>query len=432
MTTLKSEGTNSFKSWLVCLVAAIFFMDEFMRMNMFNSLQQDLNADLLLSTKDYGQLAVCYFYGNVLMLFPAGIMLDRISIRKLLTFVTVACALASLIMANAHTFTEAVISRTITGLGGGFALLSIFKLATRWFSSNKMALVMGVAITLAMLGGLLAQTPFVMLKHLVGWRAIFYGDAVFALISALLMYSIIRDAPSDYKIETIPKFSISEFFQTTFTACKNIHTWVAGFAISLLNLPVFIFGASWGLPYLMQYHALTDVNASLVIAFMFIGMIVGSPLLGAWSDNFSFKGLALQRVKSRSQVMFISALIVIILSAMLIFHGAFGLTALLSIFFLIGFFSSGQVVGYPYISEHNPPALAATAGSISSIIIMSGGIVQPIFASLLEASGDVVYKYHTAIYSAHDYQVALAIVPITCIIVLLLSIIMAKGDKLAN
>ena len=423
---------NSKSAWIICLVSAIFFLDEFMRINMFNNLQQDLNTDLGLSTSDYGQLAVCYFYGNVLMLFPAGIMLDRISIRKLLTLITVACALASLLMAMSNSMTMAIISRTITGLGGAFALLTIFKLATRWFKPNKMAFVMGVAVTVAMLGGLLAQTPFIMLKHAIGWRNVFYADAVFGLVSAALIYAVVRDAPDGYKPEVMAKFNLTEFLRTVKDACRNVHTWVAGFAISFLNLPVFIFGASWGLPYLMQYHALTDINASLVVSVMFIGMIIGSPLLGAWSDNFRFQGLTLLREKSRSQVMFFSALAVILLTLSLIYHGAMSLPILLTIFFFIGFFSSGQVVGYPYISEHNPASLAATAGGISSVLIMSGGEVQPIFAWLLERSGDVKHINHMSVYSASDYNLALLIIPVTCGLVLLLASYMAKGDKLAK
>lgn len=417
-------------AWLVCMVAALFFMDELLRMNMFNSLQTDLRTDLGVSTADYGQLAVCYFYGNVLMLFPAGIMLDRISIRKLLTIITLICAAASVLMATSHSFLIALISRTITGLGGGFALLSIFKLATRWFTPKKMALVMGTAVTLAMLGGLIAQTPFIVLKHAIGWRNVFFVDAGIGLISAALIYSIVKDCPNDFKLPKPEKFNLTEFKQSLILAARNSHTWIAGLAISFLNLPIFIFGASWGLPYLMQYHALTDLNSSLVVSTMFMGFIIGSPLMGAWSDNYKFSGLNIVRGQSRSQLMLISSVLMIILSSMLILHGAWGLNALLMIFFTLGFFSAGQVVGYPYISENNPAELAATAGGISSTLIMGGGLVEPVFAWLLEFKGDVKYLHHIPIYSAQDYQIALSIIPITCVIALLLSIVMFRREKL--
>ena len=416
---------DSKKSWVICLVSSLFFMDEFMRINIFNNLQQDLTRDLLISTSQYSQLSACYFYGNVLMLFPAGIMLDRISVKKILLCVTIACAFASLAMAYSNSFIVAVISRLVIGFCGAFPLLAVFKLATRWFSSNKLAFVIGVVVTIAMIGGLIAQTPFLILKNMIGWRNVMLVDAAFGFISALVMFKFVEDFPEKFVKPVHDAFSLSKFLSVVREAGSNAHTWIAGFSISLLNLPIFIFGAIWGLPYLMQYHALSDVDSSIVVSMMFIGMIVGSPLMGAWSDNYMFKferGLKIIHQKNRSQVLFISGLALVAISILLILHGPWNFDTLLIFFFFIGLFSSGQVVGYPYISENNKPELAATAGGISSTLIMAGGVVQPIFGWLLESTKDYQYINHVALYSAFDYKLALSIIPVSCLIVMILTL----------
>lgn len=420
---------NYKNAWIVCLVASLFFMDEFMRINIFNNLQQDLHKELGISISQYSNLAACYFYGNMIMLFPAGIMLDRMSVKKILITVTLACAFASFIMAHATSYSAAVISRIIIGLGGAFPLLAVFKLATRWFKPNQLALVMGVTVTIAMTGGLIAQTPFILLKHLVGWRETLLIDTAFGVFSALLMFKFVHDKPSGAAPDEQQQFSLTEFLKTVKQAGGNKHTWIAGLAISLLNLPIFIFGAIWGLPYLMQYHALTEVDSSMVVSMMFIGMIIGSPLLGAWSDNYKFAflgGIKLLPEKSRSQVMLLSGLLLVLLSFVIIFHGPWSFSMLMVIFLLIGFFSSGQVAGYPYISENNKPELAATAGGISSMLIMAGGIVQPFFGWLLEYAGDHKFLKSVVLYSPHDYQLALSIIPIASLIVIFLAAKMAK------
>lgn len=425
------KARDGLNAWIVCLIASLFFFDELLRMNIFNSLQQDFNIDIGLNSKQYSQIAACYFYGNVIMLFPAGIMLDRLSVRNLLALVSLLCGLASLLMSVAHSMTAILIARLIIGLGGAFALLTVFKLATRWFSENKLAFVMGSVVTFGMIGGLMAQTPFILLKHMIGWRSVLMLDAGFGIVIALLVLKFVKDYPKGHKFTVAEDFSFKEFFKLVKLAGSNVHTWLAGFSISLLNLPIFIFGAIWGLPYLMQYHALTDINSSLVVSMMFVGMIVGSPILGAWSDNYMIgRGFKIIKKKNRPQVMFLSAIIMIFISCLLIFHGAWNLNYLLLIFFMLGFFSAGQVVGYPYISENNPQEIAATAGGISSTIIMSGGIVQPFFGWLLNLTGDMKFINHSAIYSNYDYQLALKIIPASCFVVIILTSIMAaKSNK---
>ena len=75
----------------------------------------------------------------------------------------------------------AEVARLFIGIGGSFVLLSVIKLATRWFRSDQLALVTGVSVTMAMLGGFLAQTPFVILKQHIGWRhALGLGRVVWA------------------------------------------------------------------------------------------------------------------------------------------------------------------------------------------------------------------------------------------------------------
>ena len=194
--------------------------------------------------------------------------------------------------------------------------------------------------------------------------------------------------------------------------------------VSLLNLPIFIFGAIWGITYLVQYHHLTKVHASLVTSMLFIGMVIGSPLLGWISDHFTLSisrsGLSLSKQGSRKQLLYASAMISLLLLTFLEFAPPLSMAALLVIFFLVGFISGAQVIGYPYVAELNPSRYTGAATGLASTLIMGGGLVQPIFGWLLGYQGDYHYLKHSIIYTAKDFNLAIGLMPVAFMITLLL------------
>lgn len=413
-------SVNSARAWLVCLTASLFFMDEFMRINMFNALRGDLMDAFHVSAAQYGQLSAYYFYGNVLMLFPAGMLLDRFSARSILLIVSVVCALASFYLGVTTHLSGAMAARFVVGLGGAFAVLSVLKLATRWFTSDQMALVLGVVVTLAMLGGFAAQTPYVLLKHHVGWRSTMLMDGCFGLITALVMACVVRDAPKGMKLAPPQPFSLATIWQSIKVVANNRHTWMGGLVISLLNLPVFIFGAIWGITYLTQFHHMTDIHASWITSMMFFGMIFGSPLLGWISDRYTIT-FQKYRLKfagpgSRIQLLFWSTIISIACVLALELSGPLSFVTLMLLFFVVGFFSGAQVIGYPYVTEHNAPKYTGASGALASILIMSGGFIQPVFGWLLGYRGDYHYLKHAIVYTAADFKLALWLLPVAFVI----------------
>ena len=82
---------------------------------------------------------------------------------------------------------------------------------------------------------------------------------------------------------------------------------------------------------------------------------------------------------------------------------------LAALFFGIGWVSSAQVVGYPYVAEQNAPEFAATAVSIASTLVMAGGFIQPIFGWVLTLNHDVRWIKGIPLYSALDFQLGLGL-----------------------
>jgi len=93
------------------------------------------------------------------------------------------------------------------------------------------------------------------------------------------------------------------------------------------------------------------------------------------------------------------------------------LAALMFLFFLIGFVTSSQVLTYPTIAELNPIVLTGTAVSVASVTIMSSGMIfDPLFGWLLERHWDKKIVDSSPIYSLHDFNTAMWIMPAAFVI----------------
>ncbi|MBM93994.1 MAG: MFS transporter [Legionellales bacterium] len=416
----QTTEVNAWQSWLVVLIASLFFCYEFMQISMFNALGEALMTAFHISPAEYGHLSGFYFYGNLLFLIPAGLILDRCSTRKVLCWVSGVCALATWVFSNAQAIEWAEAARWVTGLGGAFAFLVVIRLATRWFSTDRLAFVVGVVVTLAMFGGMIAQTPFVWMTEHLGWRQTLYYDSILGFIITGLIALWVKDTPQHMHWVEESSVTYAQIKHTLTLAFKNTQNWLGGVIISLLNLPIFIFGATWGGLYLIQVHHMTTYQASFITSMIFVGMIVGSPLIGWWSDHYAFNiqqgRLACIQGGSRRQPLLVSSVASFVTIMILIFSHALSFESLMGLFFLMGLFCSMHVVGYPLVAESNPPELTASASAISSMLIMAGGFILPIFGWGMSLMGDVHMIGHTAIYSSLDYQIGMSILPLAYIL----------------
>lgn len=352
---------NNRLAWLIVLTASLFFFYEFIQLNLFNAIAVDLMQHFHLNAAELGNLSSMYFYANAIFLFPAGLMLDRFSTKKLLLFAVLISTVGTFIFGLSNTFSVAAVGRFLVGVGASFCFLSCIRIASRWFVPSKMAFVTGIVVTFAMLGGLVAQTPFAMLSHLVGWQHAVLIDACLGIFVALAIYFIVQDRPpGSHEIASSEKAVLQNlgFWRSIGLVLTNPYNWLGGIYTSLLNLPVFLLGALWGINYLVQVHHISSVQASYATTMFFLGVIFGSPAFGWFSDHIGRRVLP----------MVIGAILSLGVILILMFVPNLSLTASITLFFLIGFVTSSQVLSYPTIAELNPITLTGTAVSVDSAI----------------------------------------------------------------
>src|SRR5579871_5475412 len=119
--------------WLVCFTASLFFFYEFIQMNMLNAISTELMQTFSINATQFGKLSAYYFYANMIFLLPAGIILDRVSTKKIMLTALSICVIGTFAFALAPNIFVASTSRFFAGIGSAFCFLSGVRLATRWF-----------------------------------------------------------------------------------------------------------------------------------------------------------------------------------------------------------------------------------------------------------------------------------------------------------
>lgn len=403
-TTKSSDLYSRLQPWIVSLSSALFFFFVFMQVNMFNALAPALIKTFNIDAAALGRLSASYFYATVLFLIPAGMILDRFSMRRIIIVMMSITVVSTFWFAMAPTFTQAFIARFIVGICGAFCLLSSVRLASRWFPPRRMALIVGLIVTMAMIGGMVAQTPLTIITDSIGWRKSMGYDALLGLFLLMIIVWQVKDHPPGMDAKALAhdviKWSgLGKAFGKTL---MNPQNWLAGLYTSLMNLPVFLLGAAWGVLYLVQIHNFSRKEASLITSMIFFGLIIGSPLIGWISD----------RLRRRKLPMIICAVISLALIAMIMYVPHISLLGFIVLFFLLGLIISGQIISYALVAESNPASLTGTAEGLASVLIMSGGFTIQLFPLLLDRNWNHLVVNGIPQYSLHDYRSAMMIMPI--------------------
>ncbi|KTD07243.1 MFS transporter [Legionella jamestowniensis] len=403
----KDEGASaSLLPWLVCFSASLFFFYEFIQGNMFASIADNIMHDFHVQADKMAYLSSIYYLSNVLFLFVAGFVLDRFSTKKTILFAMLLCVMSTFILAHAHSFYLALFCRFVTGIGSAFCFLGPIRLASRWFPPQRMAMVTGVIVTMAMTGGMLAQYPLTKLVAQVGWRDALMQVGWLGMAMLLFMsFGIIEKAKIAHQ-KISQKISIMTAAKKAYL---NPQTLRAALYTSLMNMAIAVFGAMMGSLYLVQRLGIAKEDAAIVNTMLFLGAIIGGPVVGWCSDKL---GLRILPMKVGALASLVTILAVLYLPV--------SLPAMNILFFLLGFFTASQVISYALVAESSSPLMTATAVSVVSILTQGGYIIyQNLFSILLIGHGGMHMVNDIPVYSLGDYQFAAIILPLGLVLALL-------------
>ncbi len=391
-----------FSAWVVCLSAGLFFFYEFIQLNLFDVINQPLRADFGIDAVSLSMMSSYFLWTNVLFLVPAGIILDRYSVRHVVLITMLMCIVGTLGFGLTHSFFLASSFHALTGIGNSFCFLSCVVLIARWFPPYRQAFVVGVIVTMAFFGGMMAHTPLAHLVQKLEWRGAVVVDAMLGLLLWFIIYRNVFDHPPSQNhtdnVNSLPTFG------SVWHALSSRQNTMPGLFTSLLNLPIMVLGALWGASFVQDAYHVSTIQASTIVSMIYVGSMIGCPMVGWLSDHWG----------QRKPLMILGAMATLLSFIPILMGMNMSLIGLGALFFSVGFFTSVQVISYPMIAESNQGEHIGLATSIASVIIMGGGALgQLLFGALLHHHASLRHVIH---YKHVDYQFALWLFPIAAVI----------------
>ena len=406
-----SLNANKLRAWIMTITAGLLFFYEFIQLNSVNTLNSSLIAAFNFSNQQLGMISGAYFIANASLVFIAGNILDRNSARRCVLIATVLCTLGTLGFGMANSFWELTIARFVIGIGGAFCFLSGLKIATRWFPITKIGAATGVLVTMAMLGGMVAQSPLQYLINNFGWRHAMYINAALGLVILAIMFIVLCDTPEHRVLKQKNINNLNPILPSILLATKNYKNYLAAIYTCCLNLPIFILGAIWGVSYL-HASGISEIMAAHICLMLFVGSMAGCPIVGMLID----------KIGHHREVMLISGVFCIILFSLLISNKIHNNSDIMAIFFALGFMSSAQIISYSYVNINNCKSIGASATSIiSTVLLIGGAVMQPLFGKVL----DHATQAHLSLQNS--YSIAMLLLPLSIVVAMIAAYFLPKN-----
>ncbi|MGE0629854.1 MAG: nitrate/nitrite transporter, partial [Hyphomicrobiaceae bacterium] len=221
-------------------------------------------------------ISAAWFIAFAFSQLPLGLALDRIGPRRIVPALMLCAAAGAALLAFARSSVDCILANTLIGLGCSPIYMGALYVFARNSPPERFGFLTATMLGLGSSGNLLAATPLSIASEAYGWRTTFLAIAVIVVVSAALIWLLVRDPPQARRPETSENVFVEYIRLLTLPRLWSL--------LPLLMLGYGIVLAERGLwvgPYLADVYGLSPVargNATLVMA---IAMSLGALVFGA-------------------------------------------------------------------------------------------------------------------------------------------------------
>lgn len=401
-----------FLPYIICTLAALFYLYEFVLQVSPGVMTNQLMRDIGLNAASLGVMSAFYYYAYTPMQFPAGLLYDKYGPRLLITIAILICAAGALFFGLTDSLALASAGRFFMGVGSAFSFIGALVLVSRWFPPKYFALLAGVVQLMSSIGAMAGELPLAIVIDRFGWRHTILALAVIGLLLAAAVWLVVKDNPPGAKpVHTEAHAGEAGRLKTVLGSRLF---WIIGVYSFTTWAPITAFAALWGVPFLAAMYNIDTKTASAACSMIWLGIGIGSPFIGWWSDHIGKRCLPLVLC---SVLAFITSVIVIYAP-----HVSWKMMYVL--LFLFGFAASSQALSFGLVKDVSQPRVVGAAIGFNNMAVVAGGaLFQPLIGFILHQRWNGLVENGIPVYNLTDYRWALFVLPVCSFIGIFLALL---------
>jgi sugar phosphate permease len=379
--------------WIIWVLSALFVVLNYVQQVFPNIIAPELGVAFHANGTDLGSIASAYFYAYAILQIPVGLILDRFGTRRSLVPAVLAAGVGTLLFSCAHTSGDAFVVRLLMGAGSAFSFLGCLKLVQEWFPPGRFSTLAGMTNTAAMLGAA-CGAPLAVLVKAIGWREAMAWTGGVEVALGILILLVVRDSPpsSQRPVKSPPMPGLSVIVGVL----RDGQVWINALYATCISLIFVAFGGLWGSGYIHIVYNPDAVAAAGISSILFLGGIAGSLFYGWYSDF----------LQSRKKPMVQAGIGGLLTISLLLYIPGIPLTLFKSGLFLVGFFSSANIVSYAVARDLYPRLSGLSIGFLSTCFYAGSATSQPLVGFLLDHHASAEHRANAL--SVGDYRFALS------------------------
>jgi NNP family nitrate/nitrite transporter-like MFS transporter len=318
-----------------------------------------------------------------------GIWTDRYGGRLVYTATMLAAAIATFLLAYAHTYEQMLIAALGVGLAGGSFAVGV-AYVSRFFPAGKQGTALGI-FGVGNVGAAVTKflAPFVLLSW--GWQSVAQIWAAALVVMAVVFWFTTGDDPVIRERRAGKEAPAKSFWQE-FAPLKNLQVWRFAFYY-FFAFGAFVALSLWLPRYLIGVYGFGIATAGMIGAAYSIPASVFRAYGGVLSDRIGARAVLYWTFAVSAVATLILSLppadyVVHGMTGPIAFHFAIGPVAFIAVAFVLGFFMSlGKAAVYKHIPVYYPGSVGAVGGLVGMIGGLGGFVLPIAFGTLNDLTG---------------------------------------------
>jgi predicted MFS family arabinose efflux permease len=382
-------------AWFIWAVASFFYLFIYILRVSPSVMMPGIMQKFSVSAEDFGYFSAIYYLGYTLMHIPFGILLDRFKVN-----VVIACAIGSSViglipLVYMNDWHWVLIGRFFVGAGSTGAILAVFKVTSSFFPKHLFSRMLGISVTIGVLGAIYGSSPIDKLSREFGWEYVTSIIIATGLAIAFIIFFF------KSKQETTKNENKDNVLHSLKTVCANKRVIALALFAGFMVGPLEGFADVWAVSFLQNVYDYSREMATSLPTIIFIGMCIGSSTLPTIAE----------KLKAYYQTVIVCGIIMLVIFLiMLTMHPTPSYSIIL--FIILGVCSSYQIIAIYLNSQNVAPTYQGLTTAVTNMIIMVfGSVFHSVIGKVMQANWDGKMIDNVAIYPTSSYITSLSVIP---------------------